>query len=64
MKSLIPALFLLGLSLQTPTPVRPGIEEFLSNLPPALRGKRVALITNHTGIDRSRTPDIDLIARQ
>jgi uncharacterized protein YbbC (DUF1343 family) len=63
MKSLIPALFLLGLSLQTPTPVRPGIEEFLSNLPPALRGKRVALITNHTGIDRSRTPDIDLIAR-
>jgi uncharacterized protein YbbC (DUF1343 family) len=36
---------------------------FLSDLPPALRGKRVGLITNHTGIDRSRTPDIDLIAR-
>src|SRR4030095_3513284 len=26
-----------------------------------LRGKRVGLITNNTGIDRSRTPDIDLI---
>ena len=43
--------------------VRPGIEVFLSDLPPAVRGKRVGLITNHTGIDSSRTPDIDLIAR-
>jgi len=42
--------------------VRPGIEVFLSDVPPALRGKRVGLITNHTGIDRSGTPDIDLIA--
>jgi uncharacterized protein YbbC (DUF1343 family) len=43
--------------------VRPGIEVFLSDVPRALRGTRVGLITNHTGIDRSRTPDIDLIAR-
>ena len=43
--------------------VRPGIEVFLSDLPAALRGKRVGLITNHTAIDRSRTPDIDLIAQ-
>jgi uncharacterized protein YbbC (DUF1343 family) len=43
--------------------VRPGIETFLADIPTALRGKRVGLITNHTGIDRSRTPDIDLIAR-
>jgi len=43
--------------------VRPGIEVFLADIPEALRGKRVGLITNHTGIDRSRTPDIDLIAR-
>ncbi|UXA19112.1 DUF1343 domain-containing protein [Mycobacterium sp. SMC-4] len=42
--------------------VRPGIEIFLRDLPPALRGKRIGLITNHTGIDRMRTPDIDLIA--
>ncbi len=43
--------------------MRPGIEVFLTDLPPALRGKRVGLITNHTGIDRSRTSDIDLIAQ-
>ena len=43
--------------------VRPGIETFLADVPRALRGKRVGLITNHTGIDRSRTPDIDLIAK-
>lgn len=43
--------------------VRPGIEVFLTDLPPALRGKRVGLITNHTGINRSGTSDIDLIAQ-
>jgi uncharacterized protein YbbC (DUF1343 family) len=43
--------------------IRVGIETFLADVPRALRGKRVGLITNHTGIDRSRTPDIDLIAK-
>jgi uncharacterized protein YbbC (DUF1343 family) len=43
--------------------VLPGIETFLADVPVSLRGKRVGLITNHTGIDRARTPDIDLIAR-
>lgn len=43
-------------------PVRPGIEEFLANIPQTLRGKRVGLITNHSAIDRQRVPDIDLIA--
>jgi len=55
-----------GMSTASPVPaaaVRPGIELFLAELPPALRGRRVGLITNHTGIDRARTPDIDLIAR-
>lgn len=42
--------------------VVPGIEVFLSELPETLRGKRVGLITNQSAIDRSRTPDIDLIA--
>ena len=45
------------------TAVLPGIEVFMADLPRELRGKRVGLITNHTGIDRSRTSDIDLIAR-
>jgi uncharacterized protein YbbC (DUF1343 family) len=42
--------------------VVPGIETFLRDLPAAVRGKRVGLITNHTGIDRARTSDIDRIA--
>jgi uncharacterized protein YbbC (DUF1343 family) len=79
MKILLPALFMLASCAQTPDPtpaqaagatardsagaVRPGIETFLADVPQALRGKRVGLITNHTGIDRARTPDIDLIAR-
>jgi len=48
---------------ESPASVRPGIETFLADVPRALRGKRVGLITNNTGIDRSRTPDIDLIAQ-
>jgi uncharacterized protein YbbC (DUF1343 family) len=43
--------------------VVPGIEVFLADLPREVRGKRIGLITNHTGIDRSRTSDIDLIAQ-
>ena len=42
--------------------VLPGIEVFLADVPPALRGKRVALITNHSAVDRRKVPDIDLIA--
>jgi uncharacterized protein YbbC (DUF1343 family) len=61
------AIVLASLSLavfaQDRAPVRPGIEVFLANVPSALRGKRVALITNHSAVDRARTPDIDLIAR-
>jgi uncharacterized protein YbbC (DUF1343 family) len=45
------------------TVVRPGIETFLADVPVALRGKRVALITNQSGIDRAGTSDIDLIAK-
>lgn len=43
--------------------VLPGVDVFLSDVPPALRGKRVALITNASAIGRSKTPVIDLIAR-
>ena len=48
---------------QSPGPVRPGIEVFLNNVPAALRGKRVALITNHSAVDRAGTADIDLLAK-
>jgi uncharacterized protein YbbC (DUF1343 family) len=43
--------------------VRPGVEVFLAELPPAARGSRVGLITNHSAIDRAGTPDVDLIAQ-
>jgi uncharacterized protein YbbC (DUF1343 family) len=43
--------------------VQPGIETFLSDLPARVRGKRIGLITNQSGIDRSGISDIDLIAR-
>jgi uncharacterized protein YbbC (DUF1343 family) len=72
MKILGAALVLLASMAQSPAPrsnasssnadVRPGIEVFLANLPPAFRGKRVGLITNSSAIDRSKTLDIDLIA--
>jgi uncharacterized protein YbbC (DUF1343 family) len=67
MTSLISVLVLASLA-QRPTAVtasvvRPGIEVFLSDVPPAVRGKRVALITNHSAIDRSKISDIDLIAQ-
>lgn len=48
---------------QSPRRVRPGIEVFLANVPKTLRGKRVALITNHSAVDRAGTADIDLIAK-
>jgi uncharacterized protein YbbC (DUF1343 family) len=65
------AAFLLGACSPSPAggieapagAVRPGIETFLDDIPDRLRGTRVGLITNHTGIDRSRVSDIDLIAR-
>lgn len=43
--------------------VLPGIEVFVAKPPAAVRGKRIALITNHSAIDRSRNTDIDLIAQ-
>src|SRR5688500_13572028 len=71
--SLVPALLLLVTCTTTSdraiappasdAVVRPGIETFLADVPAALRGKRVGLITNQSGIDRAGTSDIDLIAK-
>ena len=68
--ALAPALLLLAACAHTSPVSRPatgavlpGIEVFLADIPPALRGKRVALITNQSAVDRARTPDIDLIAQ-
>jgi uncharacterized protein YbbC (DUF1343 family) len=72
--AVVPAFILIAacarttISSSSPAPgaasgVVPGIEVFLSDIPASLRGKRVGLITNESAVDRSRTPDIDLIAR-
>ena len=52
----------LGGQVALPAPVRPGIEVLLSDSIALVRGRRVGLITNHTGRDRSGTPSIDLLA--
>jgi uncharacterized protein YbbC (DUF1343 family) len=50
---------------QAPPPaaaVLPGVEVFLADVPAAVRGKRVGLITNQSATNRARISDIDLIA--
>jgi uncharacterized protein YbbC (DUF1343 family) len=42
-------------------PVRPGIEVLLADAANPLAGRRVGLITNHTGVDRTGTSTIDLL---
>src|SRR4030095_738592 len=42
--------------------VIPGIEVLLSEQLNLIRGKRVGLITNHSGVDRKLRHDIDLLA--
>lgn len=43
--------------------VAPGVEALAASTPPVLRGKRIGLITNQTGIDRDRRSTIDIMAR-
>jgi uncharacterized protein YbbC (DUF1343 family) len=40
-------------------PVRPGIEVLLTDSAHLVRGRRVGLVTNHTGVDRAGTSDIE-----
>lgn len=42
--------------------VRPGVEIFIASPPAMIHGKRLGLITNHSGIDKRRTSTIDLLA--
>src|SRR5687768_17568987 len=39
-----------------------GVDRLKTQLPAVLAGKRVGLITNHTGHDRGRTATIDVLA--
>ncbi|HUR38946.1 MAG TPA: DUF1343 domain-containing protein, partial [Planctomycetota bacterium] len=57
------ARFLLALLLLLPgAPVRTGVEVLVRDGFKPLRGKRVGLVTNHTGIDSERRATIDLLA--
>lgn len=44
-----------------PAVVSPGVEQFLADVPAAVRGKRVGLITNHTGVDARGVSTIDRV---
>src|SRR5947209_1617515 len=46
---------------QTPSGVVPGVEVLLSDSMHLIRGKRVGLLTNHSGRDRQGTSTIDLL---
>ena len=58
--AVLSTLILLGSVLQSP--VLPGLETFLADVPAQLKGKRVGLITNHSAVDRDKRLAIDLIA--
>jgi uncharacterized protein YbbC (DUF1343 family) len=45
-------------------PVRFGLDVFLRDVPPFAAGKRIGLITNHTGIDRTGRNNIDLLTKR
>ena len=42
--------------------IRPGVEVLISDSLHLVSGKRVGLVTNHTGIDRTGRTDIDILA--
>lgn len=45
-------------------PVRPGVEVLADEVPAVLHGRRVGLITNHSGQDRAGRSTIDLLREQ
>ena len=52
---------LLACAAPAAAPVRPGIEVLLSDSLHLVAGKRVALLTNQTGVDRTGRRDVDLL---
>jgi uncharacterized protein YbbC (DUF1343 family) len=64
---ILPALALAGLTLLLTVPearageVRPGVEVLVDDYAKNLRGKRVGILTNATGVDRDLNATIDLV---
>ncbi len=63
MLSLLVSLAVAGSAAAQQPAVAPGIEVLLSDSLHLIRGKRVGLITNHSGRDRNGTSTIDLLFR-
>ncbi len=53
---------LVALTQAASAQVRPGVEVFLEKPPKEIIGKRVGLITNHSGLDRQGRSTIDLLS--
>ena len=53
----------IGVAAQAPRETRPGIEVLLADSIHLVEGLRAGLVTNHTGIDRTGVPSIDLLHR-
>jgi uncharacterized protein YbbC (DUF1343 family) len=58
---LFAGLAFLPASLSAQAKITLGVEKLSTEFPSVLKGKRVGLITNHTGHDHGRTPTIDLL---
>ena len=58
---LISLLLVVGAAVALPDTVRPGLEVALRDSLHLLQGKRIGLITNHSGIDRTGRRNIDLL---
>lgn len=55
------SLALAACSQPAPSQVRPGIEVLLADSTHLIRGKRLGLLTNQTGVDRNGRRDVDLL---
>src|SRR5574341_1981982 len=60
-RHLVWLLALLGCAGSGVAQVRPGIEVLLADSFHLVRGRRVGLLTNHTGVDRQGRRDVDLL---
>src|SRR6476661_1791972 len=69
MRSIAACILLVAVNACAQTPrgmtpaVIPGVEALAASTPPVLRGKRVGLITNQSGMDRDRRSTIDIMGQ-
>jgi uncharacterized protein YbbC (DUF1343 family) len=59
--SLLGLLLCCSFAAPAPVPVRPGIEVLLTDSVHLIAGKRLGLLSNHTGVDREGRRDVDVL---